>query len=84
MEDSKLQKKHPGWMIPGREKLSFYIGGSSYMSVHTFISFFLAVYLLMIGVSTTVSALVLLFLKAWDAINDFIFGYLIDRVHFKP
>lgn len=73
-----------GWMVPAREKLSYFVGAGSFFTVHSFVSTFLASYLLMIGVSTTISATVLLFLKAWDAINDVLFGYFLDKVRFKP
>ncbi len=72
------------WIVPKREKLSYFIGAGAHFTVHSFMSSFLAAYLLMIGVTPAVSAVVLLVLKAWDAINDVIFGYLIDRVRFNP
>ena len=40
---------------------------------------FLAAYLLMIGVDPKISAVVVLFVKIWDAANDAIFG--IHRRH---
>lgn len=44
----------------------------------------MSVYLLMVGVSPTVAAGALLFLKAWDAMTDVVVGYLIDKIRFKP
>jgi glycoside/pentoside/hexuronide:cation symporter, GPH family len=79
-EASKQNREN--WIIPKREKLSYFVGAGSNFTVHSFVSTFLAAYLLMIGVSTTTSATVLLLLKAWDAINDVLFGYLIDRIRF--
>lgn len=84
MAKKTWQERHPGWMIPPWEKILYYVGGSSYMSVHTFISMFLAAYLLMVGISPAISATVLLIMKAWDAINDILFGYYVDRIRFKP
>ncbi len=72
------------WIVPKIEKLSYFVGAGSHFTVHTFMSSFLAAYLLMIGVTPAVSAVVLLVLKAWDAINDVLFGYFIDKVRFKP
>jgi glycoside/pentoside/hexuronide:cation symporter, GPH family len=72
------------WIVPVREKLSYFVGAGSNFTVHSFVSSFFAAYLLMIGISPTISATVLLFIKAWDAINDVLFGYFIDRVRFKP
>ncbi len=36
-----------------------------------------------IGIAAATASLVLLFPKVWDAINDTIFGYLVDRFRFK-
>jgi GPH family glycoside/pentoside/hexuronide:cation symporter len=76
------KKKRENWIVPVGEKISYFVGAGHNFTVHSFVSAFLAAYLLMIGVSPTVSATVLLVLKAWDAINDVLFGYLIDRVRF--
>jgi len=72
------------WIVPKLEKLSYFIGAGSHFTVHSFMSSFLAAYLLMIGVTPAISAVVLLVLKAWDAVNDVLFGYIIDKVRFKP
>lgn len=80
--DAQTQNKQK-WMLPKLEKLSYFVGAGSNFTVHTFVSTFLATYLLMIGVSTTVSATVLLILKSWDAINDVLFGYFIDKIRFS-
>lgn len=78
------RKNREGWIVPKREKASYFIGSGSHFTMHTFMSAFLTTYLLMIGVNPATSATVLLVLRAWDAINDTLFGYLIDRVRFKP
>lgn len=73
-----------GWIVPKGEKLSYFIGSGSHFTVHTFMSAYLTTYLLMIGVSPAISATVMLVLRAWDAVNDILFGYIIDRFRFKP
>lgn len=78
------RKNREGWIVPKGEKASYFIGSGSHFTVHTFMSAFLTTYLLMIGVNLAASATVMLVLRAWDAINDTVFGYLIDRVRFKP
>lgn len=78
----KNKGNRDGWIIPRREKISYYVGAGSYYVVHTFVSTFLAAYLLLIGVSPAISATVLLFVRLWDSINDVLFGYFIDRVRF--
>lgn len=78
------RKNRAGWLVPKGEKASYFIGSGSHFTVHTFMSAFLTTYLLMIGVNPAASATVMFVLRAWDAINDTLFGYLIDRVRFKP
>ena len=77
-------KNRAGWIVPKGEKASYFIGSGSHFTVHTFMSAFLTTYLLMIGVNLATSATVMLVLRAWDAVNDTIFGYIIDRVRFTP
>ncbi len=60
-----------------------FFGSGSYQTMNTFVQSFLSVYILMVGISPTVAAVVLLVLKAWDAINDVLFGYLVDKYRFK-
>lgn len=67
-------------MVPFGERLAYIIGSGSHFTAHFFISAFLATYLLMIGIPPAVSAIVVLILRVWDAANDLLFGYLIDRV----
>lgn len=70
-------------MIPGREKLALVFGSGASQAMNTFVGSFLAIYLLMVGIDASIAALVLLFIKAWDAVNDVIFGYLVDKIRFK-
>ena len=83
-EEKSKKKNRKGWIVPKGEKLSYFIGSGSHFTIHTFMSAYLTTYLLMIGVNPAISATVILFLRAWDAINDTLFGYIIDRVRFKP
>ncbi len=73
-----------GWIIPGREKLAQVIGSGSNAALDQFVGNFLSIYILMVGISPAVAAVVLLVLKAWDAINDMIVGYLVDKYRFTP
>jgi hypothetical protein len=47
----KTTQNREGWIIPVREKISYFVGAGSNFTVHTFVTSFLAAYLLMIGVS---------------------------------
>lgn len=76
---SEGKKKRRG-MVPTGERLAYIIGSGSHFTAHFFISAFLATYLLMIGIPPAISAVVVLVLRVWDAANDVLFGYLVDRV----
>ena len=52
-------------------------------AVYTFTYMFLATYLLLCGLDAVSTAGVLLVVKIWDAVNDCLFGGLIDKFHFK-
>lgn len=72
-----------GWMIPGREKLAMIVGSGAVPAMQSFVQGFLSIYILMVGISPAVAATVLLILKIWDAVNDMIFGFLVDKYRFK-
>ena len=80
----KNKQRREGWIVPKLEKFSYFIGSGSHFTVHSFMSAFISTYLLMSGINVATSAAVLFILRAWDAINDALFGYFIDRVRFKP
>lgn len=78
------KKRKEGWIVPAGEKLAMFIGSGSIQALNTYVAAFLATYLLMVGIDPLISAAALLFLKAWDSINDVLFGYALDKVRFKP
>ena len=77
------KKRKEGWIVPGGEKLAMIFGAGSTQAMNTFVQTFLTVYILMVGISPAVAAGVLLVLKGWDAINDMLFGFLVDKYRFK-
>ena len=71
------------WYTSKKER-SFY--GLYFMgqnAVYTFTYMFLATYLLLCGLDAVATAGVLLLVKVWDAVNDCLFGGLIDKFHFR-
>lgn len=78
------KKRKEGWVVPAGEKLAMVFGAGSTQAMNTFVQTFLSVYILMVGISPTIAAGVLLVLKAWDAVNDMLFGFLVDKYRFKP
>ena len=73
-----------GWIIPGREKLAMVFGAGSPAALQTFVGTFLALYLLMVGISPAIAAAVLLIVRTIEIITDVLFGYIVDKHRFKP
>lgn len=78
------RKRKEGWVVPAHEKVAMVFGAGSTQAMNTFVQSFLSVYILMVGISPAVAAGVLLVLKGWDAINDMLFGFIVDKYRFKP
>ncbi|MBO5976556.1 MAG: MFS transporter [Oscillospiraceae bacterium] len=73
----------PGWRTAKKERTAY---GSYFLGqnmIYTFPFMFLTTYLLMSGISPIKTAGILALLKVWDAVNDALFGGLIDGVRFK-
>ena len=71
------------WKTSKKERTMYglYFMGQNMLYVLIFL--FLTTYLLMSGLGAVETAGVLLVVKVWDAVNDCIFGGLIDKIHFK-
>jgi len=72
-----------GWMTTKGERRDYglYLFGQNI--IYALVTTFLAVYLTMQGISPVMVAPVLLVIKAWDAVNDVIFGGIFDKIKFK-
>lgn len=77
------KKRKEGWIVPGGEKLALILGSGSTQAMNTYVATFLSTYLLMVGISPAIAAVVLVILKGWDSINDVLFGYFVDKYRFK-
>lgn len=78
------KKGKEGWVIPKGEKMAMVVGAGAVPAMSSFVQSFLSIYILMIGIDPSVAAAVLLVLKVWDAVDDMIFGFLVDKYRFKP
>ena len=79
-----MKKANPvGWRTAKNERVAYgtYFLGQN--MIYTFPFMFLTTYLLMSGISPVKTAGILVLLKVWDAVNDALFGGLIDGIHFK-
>ena len=89
MEKRKLigergKKPQPeGWMTLRHERrdYGFYMIGQNI--IYTFVTSFMVTYMLMCGIPPVKSAAIMLVVKVWDAVNDVLFGGLMDKIKFK-
>lgn len=71
--------KHPDWRMSRRERFNYYLSDSGRLFGTAVFQTFMTAFLALRGVNLTVLAGVLLGLKIIDAVDDVIFGYLIDK-----
>ncbi|MBR2807096.1 MAG: MFS transporter [Oscillospiraceae bacterium] len=71
------------WYTSKKERTFYGLYFMGQNVVYTFTYMFLATYLLLCGLDAVATAGVLLLVKVWDAVNDCLFGGLIDKFHFK-
>ena len=79
-----MKKATPaGWRTTKKERTAYGLYFLGQNMIYTFPFMFLTTYLLMSGISPVKTAGILVLLKVWDAVNDALFGGLIDGIHFK-
>lgn len=76
------ENRHPDWQMTGSERKWYYIGDTGRVFAATVITQFTTVFLLFQHISTTAVATSMLIVKIIDALDDVLFGYVIDR--FQP
>lgn len=76
-------KKNTGYMTTGGERASYGLYFVGQNIFYIFVYFYLSVYLLDAGISAMTVTAILLAVKIWDAINDPLFGGIVDKVRFK-
>lgn len=65
------------------ERLSYWLYFTGQSMSYTLLSSFLTAYLMLIGINLTEIATAMVLVKLWDSVNDAIFGWLFDKIHFK-
>ena len=78
---AKMQ--NPLWQTTKTERKSYYSYFFGQNMIYHMIAGYLATFLLLIGVNPVKSAMVMLIVKVWDAVNDAIFGVVFDKIKFK-
>ncbi|MCL2208558.1 MAG: MFS transporter [Treponema sp.] len=80
--NEKLQDS-AGWLTTAKERRSYLIYFSGQNTVYTYVFMFLTSYLLLCELDAASVAGVLIVVKIWDAVNDCIFGSLMDKLKFR-
>lgn len=76
------REKKTGWQTQKRERMAyclFFLGQNILWGFAGYVETFLTD----IGIAAATAAVILLVPKLWDAVNDVLFGYLVDRHTFK-
>ena len=80
----KTQKAQPeGWMTLRHERRDYGLYMVGQNIIYTFVTTFMVTYMLMCGIPPIKSAAIMLVVKVWDAVNDVLFGGLMDKIKFK-
>ncbi len=75
--------QNPLWQTTKTERKSYYSYFFGQNMIYHMIAGYLTTFLLLIGVDPVKSAIVMLVVKIWDAVNDAIFGVVFDKIKFK-
>jgi len=76
------QQKNQGFVTSKKERFAyclFFLGQNILWGYAGYVETFLTD----VGIAAATAAMILLVPKLWDAVNDMLFGYLIDRTRFK-
>lgn len=80
-KEKKVSASREGWKTSAKERMFYAIGYNASTGQSLLLQAYLSTYLLMSGIPLSVSAAVLLVIKVIDAIDDMLFGWIIDRFH---
>lgn len=77
------QRERANWMTTSGERRSYSVYFMGQNMIYTLVYMFLPTYLLLVGLDAAATAGVLILVKVWDAVNDCLFGGLIDKIKVK-
>ncbi|HWS29478.1 MAG TPA: glycoside-pentoside-hexuronide (GPH):cation symporter [Clostridia bacterium] len=78
-----MMKKNRDFQTSGTERISY---GAYFFGQNIFyfiLTQFFGPFMTDIGITAATAAVIMMVVKVWDAVNDPIFGGIVDRVHFK-
>ena len=77
MKKQKINK-HLDWRMSKAEKNWYYLGDTARLFCTTLVGSYMTLFLMFQGVSTASVATAILIVKFIDAIDDVLFGYVVD------
>ena len=78
-----MKKHKTGWLTSKGERLSYYLFFAGQLIFNTIVMSYVLTLLLNNGVNEVLAGAILLAPKIWDAVNDTLFGFIVDKVRFK-
>ena len=78
-----MKKHKTGWLTSKGERLSYYLFFAGQLIFNTIVMSYVLTLLLNNGVNEVLAGAIILAPKIWDAVNDTLFGFVIDKVRFK-
>ena len=80
MAKKERVNKHPDWRLSGKERFNYYLSDTGRLFGTAVFQTFMTSFLALRGVNLTLLAGVMLVLKMIDAVDDVVFGFLIDKL----
>ena len=81
MKTKEKRIKHPDWQMTGSERKWYYISDTGRLFATMVLSNFLTVFLMFQGISAASVATSILIVKIIDALDDVLFGFIVDKVN---
>lgn len=83
LKEKKVKKGREGYMTTGGERFSYGLYFFGQNIFYIFLYLYLSVFFTDVGIQALTVAAVALVVKVWDAVNDPIFGGIVDKVRLK-
>lgn len=80
MAKKERVNRHPDWRLSGKERFNYYLSDTGRLFGTAVFQTFMTSFLALRGVNLTLLAGVMLVLKMIDAVDDVVFGFLIDKL----
>ena len=78
-----MTKHKSNWQTSKVERLSYYLFFAGQLIFNTIVTSYVLILLLNNGVSEVLAGTIILAPKIWDAVNDTLFGFVVDKLRLK-